>query len=434
MPNSLEHKIREIGGTFSRNRVGLSLFSALIFLFVWVLLAFGLSDETAERLHGALPSALNTIAGIGVSVLITTFSFVFVALSLVSVQFSPRVVRHFWHGDLFRRTFLWLFIFCFGFCFAVQFLDAPKLQLFGLIWGFYAIFVLFPIFLGYLADNLNAASIINRIAGITAAEIKSSYDLLPKMETARPDVFQIESRNKGFLEHIDAEKLAEVFSGLKEKDPQISMRITNYLGSFIEYSSVLAEISPKIEVDPKTSKSLAKCFRLSKFRSIDQDVEYGIRQLVDIAIKAISPAVNDPTTCVNCLHYLGVILKSLAVRDDRSVTARVLERHGIYLLEPKFEKYLDDAFNQIYQWGKSDYVVVKTIINVLCEIISVVPVEERFRSVLHELDEMEISYLFDAAVPSPITLSTDNFKRASGVCRPGAQELLPDRRPAGRSA
>ncbi len=395
MPNYFEHKSNKLSEKFSRNRFQLlAVLSAAAFL-LWIFLAFGLSDETSKRLFSMLPNALNTVVGIGVSVLITTFSFVFVALSLVSVQFSPRVVRHFWHADNFRRFFLWLFIFCFGFCFIIQFFNAPKIQLFGLVSAFYAIFIVFPVFLGYLADNLNAASIVNKISDVTVAKIEHSYRLLPPIKPQTKDSLQINSKGKGFLEQIDSERLSSIFLKIKQKYPQVSMHILNYSGSFIEDESALVEITPNIEINGQTADEIVKCFTLSKFRSIDQDIEYGIRQLADIGIKAISPAVNDPTTCVNCINYLGVILKSLAMRDDKSEISHKLEKIGIYLKEPEFEKFLDDSFNQIYQWGKSDYVIVKTIINTLNNIMTAVSTEKRFKAILHEIDEMEFAYIYD---------------------------------------
>ncbi len=402
MANYLEKTVYRISDELSQNRIVLLVSVFFVCLAVWLFLAFGLEAKTAGKLFSMIPSALNTIVGIGVTVLITTFSFVFVALSLVSVQFSPRIIRHFWQGDNFRRFFLWSFILTFGFCFVVQFFDAPRLQLFALTIGFYLIFVTFPIFLGYLAENINAATITRHIAKVTVAEIKENYEALP--ETVETNNSVIRSKGKGYLDNVDSEKLIEIFSRLKKSHPEISMQIPNYIGSFIEEMSALAIILPNINIDQKTVAEIENCFRFSKFRSIDQDVEYGIRQLVDIGIKAISPAVNDPTTCVNCLNYLGVIVKNLAIREDKSLKNQELETNGIFLREPSFEKYVDDAFNQIYQWGKADYVIVKTIIRILADIISIVPNKKRFKAILHEIDEMELAYLYDKTQVSPIQL------------------------------
>ena len=154
-------------------------------------------------------------------------------------------------------------------------------------------------------------------------------------------------------------------------------------------------IEPPVAIDTELENLIRKSFSIQKFRSFDQDVEYGIRQLVDIAIKAISPAVNDPTTCVNCIHYLGVIIKELTTRDLTSRTARELAKHRITVKEPSFEQFVDDAFDQIYHFGRRDHVIVRTLIGVLAEITGSVSDAERLKTLAREVSEMELSALCD---------------------------------------
>lgn len=364
------------------------------FVAVFVLLLLALSDRTWLALSQMLPSLGIAMIGVGITVLVTTFSFVFVALSLVSVQFSPRVVRHFWHGDRFRAIFLWSFIAIFAFLFITQFLPYAELHLFAVILAAYAVFVLFPSFLSYLADNLNAASITKNIADRTLDEIDRDLARLPRAHSIHP--FAVCSDKSGFLEHIDTERLSMVFSRIRAKEPDALLKSVNYFGSFVEVGSPLAVIEPEIELSERTKTEIRECFVLHKFRSIDQDIEYGIRQLVDIGVKAISPAVNDPTTCVNCIHYLGVIIKELIGRESRSVKSLKLENQGILLKEPSFEQYIDDAFDQIYQFGRGDHVIVRALIGVLTEVIAAAPDVDRAAIVVKEVDEMELGDLYRA--------------------------------------
>ena len=95
---------------------------------------------------------------------------------------------------------------------------------------------------------------------------------------------------------------------------------------------------------------------------------FGIRQLVDIGIKAISPAVNDPTTCLNCLHYLGAIVRRYALAELPSLAVRQAAPN-VKLREFNFEMLLNASFDQIYQWGKHDYIVVSQLLNTLLEVI-----------------------------------------------------------------
>ncbi|NOT46236.1 MAG: DUF2254 domain-containing protein [Acidobacteria bacterium] len=364
------------------------------FLAVFVVLLLTLSNRSWTGLSQLLPSLGIAMIGVGITVLVTTFSFVFVALSLVSVQFSPRVVRHFWHGDRFRSIFLWSFIAIFAFLFVVQFLPHVELHLLAVILAAYAVFVLFPSFLSYLADNLNAASITKNIADRTLDEI--DRDLAPLRRTQSTYPSAICSDKIGFLENIDTERLSMVFSRLRANEPMAVLKSVNYFGSFVEVGSPLAVIEPETELGGRTESEIRECFVLHKFRSIDQDIEYGIRQLVDIGVKAISPAVNDPTTCVNCIHYLGVIIKELIGRESRSVKSLKLEKQGILLKEPSFEQYIDDAFDQIYQFGRNDHVIVRAIIGVLTEIISAAPDADRAAIVVKEIGEMELTALYQA--------------------------------------
>ena len=363
------------------------------FLTVFAIAALVLSDRAWTRLAEMLPSLGVAMLGVGITVLVTTFSFVFVALSLVSVQFSPRVVRQFWHGDKYRAVFLWAFIGIFAFLFVVQFLPYVSLHLLAVTLAAYAVFVLFPSFLSYLADNLNAASITKNIADRTLDEIDRDLELLPRTHTIYPSA--VCSDKTGFLEHIDTERLSMVLSRIRAKEPDAVLKSVNYFGSFVEVGSPLAVIEPEIELSERTRSEIRSCFVLHKFRSIDQDIEYGIRQLVDIGVKAISPAVNDPTTCVNCIHYLGVIIKELIGRQPRSTKSLKLEKVGILLKEPSFEQYIDDAFDQIHQFGRDDHVIVRSIIAVLTEIISAAPDADRADVVVREIEEMELRALYE---------------------------------------
>lgn len=338
-------------------------------------------------------SALSAWVSIGVTILVTTFSFVFVALSLVSVQFSPRIVRHFWHRDRFRALFLWSSIAVCAFCFVIQFTDNSALHAFGLFLGAYQTFVLFPLFLGYLADNLNAATITKSIADRTVAEIDGVYDLGPIDSAVEAADGNVVSERSGFLEKIDGDLLIQASRRIAKTNPESSLYVTNYLGSFIEVGSTLIIIEPPVAIDNELETLIRKSFSIQKFRSFEQDVEYGIRQLVDIGIKAISPAVNDPTTCVNCIHYLGVIIKELSTRDLTSRRARELAKHRISLKEPSFEQFVDDAFDQIYHFGRSDHVIVRTLIGVLAEITKSVGDADRLMVLAKEVAEMELSPL-----------------------------------------
>lgn len=362
-----------------------------LFIVAWVVIVS--TPSILGRVEKDLAAALSLLVSVGVTVLVTTFSFVFVALSLVSVQFSPRVVRHFWHGDRFRFVFLWSSIAVFLLCFVLVFVHSTRLQLLGALLGVYQIFVVFPTFLGYLADNLNAASITKNISDNTVAQVYSNFEELDFQSKTGDKPGIIRAEKSGFLNRIDTEKLASAVSRLRSSRGDVELASVNYLGSFIEVGSVLAVITPPVELTQRECEEISRCFFIHKFRNYEQDVEYGIRQLVDIGVKAISPAVNDPTTCVNCIHYLGVIIKELAGRDDVSIVAKSMREKRILLKEPTFEQYVDDAFDQIFQYGRRDHVIVRAIIAVMTEVIEATRSVDRAEVIVKEIADMELRLL-----------------------------------------
>jgi uncharacterized membrane protein len=98
---------------------------------------------------------------------------------------------------------------------------------------------------------------------------------------------------------------------------------------------------------------------------MQQDVAYGLRQLVDIALKAISPAVNDPSTAATCLDRLGSLLAEIA---RRRTGPRVIREDGVTLVvapQPSFVDLVDLAFNQLRQYGRGDLAVSIRIVHAI---------------------------------------------------------------------
>ena len=106
----------------------------------------------------SLDGYLSTLAGILTSIVVTTFSFVFVALQLASVQFSPRVIRSFFEYDQFSRFFLWSFLACVAYLMALSYAGFSDASLiypkFGIVGSFYLILLVFPLFIHHIIDFL----------------------------------------------------------------------------------------------------------------------------------------------------------------------------------------------------------------------------------------------------------------------------------------
>ena len=113
-------------------------------------------------------------------------------------------------------------------------------------------------------------------------------------------------------------------------------------------------------------EAVRAAFDLGPVRTLQDDVEFGVRQIVDIALKAISPAVNDPSTAATCIDHLGRLLIRLAGRR-----APASQRDGLVVPQPTHVDLIDLAFEQIRQYGKGDMAIALRLLRVLGDIASV---------------------------------------------------------------
>jgi uncharacterized membrane protein len=345
----------------------------------------------------SLEGMMYSLLGIMASIVVTTFSFVFVALQLASVQFSPRIMRSFFEFDHFSRFFLWIFLSFIAYNLTLIFLGITSstsfFSKFGVIGGATLSVLIFPLFIHHVAENINASSITKSITLRTLSEIDSLYDKrLPSQ--IQGNKFIIYAKESGYLDSVNTQKLEVILSNTAFK----KFRIIPHVGSFVLEHSPLIEI----ETDDKNQFieliiSIRKLLKISKFRSYTQDVMFGVRQLVDIAIKAISPAINDPTTALNCIDYLGVIVSKIAESKDDSKEIERLKSKNIFIREFTFEQLIDTAFDQIYQWGKADYIVVRHLIRTITMMIQFINSTEKLKVLINQIDDMEFDFLHHEA-------------------------------------
>ena len=238
-------------------------------------------------------------------------------------------------------------------------------------------------------DNINASSITQNIAKRTIKEINELYDVA-EFQLSKSNKLLIINKESGYLDSIKYKSLYQLIP----ENNQSKISVKPHVGSFV------LEGMPLVEIECSESERgfyqqnlsrIANQFIISKFRSYEQDIPFGIRQLVDIAIKAISPAVNDPTTALNCIDYLGNIIKKAALSSTISKEAALLQQKNIHIREFNFEQLVDLAFDQIYHWGKEDYIIVRHLIKTTSFIIPFVNDAKKLYVLLAEVEDMELS-------------------------------------------
>jgi uncharacterized membrane protein len=311
---------------------------------------------------------LSTIAGSMVTLAGVTFSIITVALSLASQQFGPRLLRNF-ANDLINQAMLGAFIATFVYCLLVlrevRLIEddtfVPYLAVtVGVVLAL-ATMVLFVYFIHHVIDSIQGSAIIARSARETMATIDSLFpasvgepaDGMGEPEPEIPplsDAHTIRAHRTGYLQAVDTKKLIDA---AREWDVVFRMEIP--IGAFVAEGTPLFTAGPGSRVSEETGDAALDAVSIGRHRSMPQDPEFGPRQLVDIAVRALSPGVNDPTTAVYCIDYLAAILVHLARRDIPS-NLRLDDDGELRLITAgtTFEGMADLAFNQIRQYARTD--------------------------------------------------------------------------------
>ncbi len=341
---------------------------------------------------------LSTIAGSMVTLAGVTFSIITVALSLASQQFGPRLLRNF-ATDVINQAMLGAFIASFVYCLLVlrevRALDddtfVPYLSVTAGVLIALATLVLFVYFIHHVIDSIQGSSIIARSAHEAMATIDSLFPEpagVPadsegdgQRQAELPEIAEaavLRAHRSGYIQAINSEKLIRT-----ARSADVIFRMELPVGAFVAEGTPLLTVGPETRVDDDLSDAALDTVSIGRHRSMPLDPEFGVRQLVDIAVRALSPGVNDPTTAVYCIDYLAAILVHLAHRTIPT-NLRLDDDGDLRLIAAgtTFEGMADLAFNQIRQYSKTD---VATTFRML-EMIGTVGRETRTDHQRHVLD------------------------------------------------
>jgi len=169
----------------------------------------------------------------------------------------------------------------------------------------------------------------------------------------------IPARKSGYVRGIDADAL---FAVAREQD--VVVRMETGIGEFVIEGSPLASVAGK-QPDEEFILRLNAAYAVGRDRTVQQDAAYGIRQLVDVALKALSPGINDTTTAINCVDYLGAILARLAARPVETPSRADGHRLRLITRGPTFADLLAEAFDQIRQNAEGNVAVLARLLQIL---------------------------------------------------------------------
>lgn len=323
----------------------------------WV---FGGGAEGARSLLQVIAGSLITVAG-------TVFSLTIVALQLASGQFTPRVLRTF-TGDRAVQFVLGIFIATFTYCLLLLrsvrlgpqdqagFVPAASVTV-AVVLALVSIGSL-VFYIHRIASSIQVPTVLGRVLADARAAIDRNRAALPDAAASlRPRVdatrvgegATIRAERSGYLRFVSDFELET------SADRTIVVQVAPGIGDFVLAGTVLARVWPDDALDEKMANLVRGAAILGAERSVQFDVDYGVRQIADIAVRALSPGINDPTTAIQCVDRLCELLVDAArflPPDDERVAER--GRAVLVLPEQPFVMLVRTGFAQLIHYGSKD--------------------------------------------------------------------------------
>ncbi|MBA3949511.1 MAG: DUF2254 domain-containing protein [Acidobacteria bacterium] len=327
-------------------------------------------------------AVLSTVAASMITVAGVTFSITIVALALASQQFGPRVLRSFLRdrgNQVVLGTFVSTFVYCLMVLRTVRGGDddsafVPNLSVtLGVLLALFSLGVLIY-FIHHVSVSIQASQIIANVAN----DLWDAIDeLFPERVGAgagehRPPApaddgtsEPVASRRAGYVQVIDGERLLEAAA-----TRDLVVRVDARPGTFVREGSALLHVSGGRGSEGRDA-ALRDAFMVGPDRAGTQDVSFFVEQLVELAVRALSPGVNDPGTARLCLDRLDQAFSRLATRAwpsplrfDDAGALRVIA-------EPvTFEQIAETAFEEIGRHGRHSVSVTCHLLRTLASVSS----------------------------------------------------------------
>ncbi|MGA9291530.1 MAG: DUF2254 domain-containing protein [Ignavibacteriaceae bacterium] len=342
---------------------------------------------------------MSTIAGSMMSVVGVSFSMILVVLALASSQYTSRILRNFMRSRV-TQVVLGIFAGIFTYCLIVlrtirsgdEGAFVPNLAVFfGFVLALGGVGALM-FFIHHIASSIQASSII---ASITK-ETNATIDLLfPEKLGQSPDDDDeqiprplakrnwrvIQSKESGYIQSVNNTGLLHL-----ARDWKTVVRIERGIGEFVVQKTPLVSLAMEEQPDQKTISSLQEAFSISRFRTVEQDPAFGIRQIVDVGLKALSPGINDTTTAVTCVDYLTAIM---ALITPRQIPSSHLYEEGELLVIAKgssFEGLLSESFDQIRNNANGNVAIILRMLDSFQILAGLTTSPQRRRALLEQVE------------------------------------------------
>lgn len=338
---------------------------------------FGVGAEGARDMLSTLAGSMMTVMGI-------TFSMTLLALALASSQYTSRILRNFMRSRVTQvtlGTFAGIFVYCLIVLHSIRTVDVPFVPSLAVFFAFVLAFggiAVLIFFIHHIASSIQASSIIASVAQETNASIDR---LFPEKREPGPDEnegqdqvlvsldkrtwYVVSAEVSGYIQSVDIDAILRL-----ARDRRTIVRMEHGIGAFVVQDAALVSLALTYPPDQETIVALNGAYSIGLHRTADQDPAFGIRQIVDMALKALSPGVNDTSTAVMCVDYMSAILARLACRQFPPSHRYEGEILRVIAIVPTFEGLLAEAFDQIRCSAEGNVAIIARMLGAIDTIAS----------------------------------------------------------------
>ncbi len=326
-------------------------------------------------------AVLSTVAGSMMTIASVTFSITVVALQLASSQFGPRLLRNFMR-DKGHQVSIGTFIATFTYCLLVlRTVNGTENETFvphisvtvGLLLAMLSLGV-FIYFIHHSASSIQAENVISGVSRELNRAIGRLYPQPAGHEwpassrgaAGLPAGFERNSKGlasacSNDLQAIDLDSLLHL---AEARD--VVIEVLGRPGKFFFEGEGLARVWPADRVDDDLAGDIRGHFYFVHRRTSTQDVEFSVAQLVEVAVRALSPGINDPTTAMSCVDRLGASICTLTGRSIPSPERHDDQGHlRILAASSTASGIVDACFNQIRQAARKDTSVTMRLLETI---------------------------------------------------------------------
>ncbi len=345
--------------------------------------------EGARALLAAVAGSVITVTGL-------VFSLMVVSLQLASQQFSPRLLRTFMRD---RGTQLVLAVFLATFAYALAVLRGveggaepyvPQVAVAGAFALALASVAALVYFVHHATEEIRVDTMMRDVERETLQTIDRVYSELsgPAASALKPPpgAVPLPAHESGFIQDVTVDGLAEI---ARRFDVLLSLHVP--IGDYVVEGAPLMWAwhpdghGPDDPTVGSLHQAASDAVQIGYERTQQGDVGFGIRQLVDVAVKSLSPAINDPTTAVHAIGRLTALLWTLAGRcleamvgrDSRGAVRATIPSRG-------FDEYLDLACGQIRRYGAGEPAVTTALLSMLAVVAGAVSTDAERDAICHE--------------------------------------------------